>query len=82
MDPKLVVGRNVRRLRKRLGFSQEVLAERATLHRTYIGALERGERNVSLENLVRIARALNVEISELFVGIDTHFTPKDSNNHG
>lgn len=64
-DPKKVVGSKVRELRMRLGVSQEDLAETADLHRTYIGALERGETNISLVNLVRISRALKVRPSVL-----------------
>lgn len=64
-DPKKTVGKNIRRLRKQVGWSQEELAEASELHRTYIGAIERGERNVSLENIVGIARALRVQPSEL-----------------
>lgn len=55
----------MRDLRVSLGYSQERLAERANLHRTYVGSVERGERNVSLENIVRIARALRVKPSQL-----------------
>jgi len=68
-DPKKIFGENVRRLRKKAGWSQEKLAEIAELHRTYIGAIERGERNVSLENIVCIARSLRVAPSELLKGI-------------
>lgn len=58
-------GETIRDIRKQLGISQEGLAERADLHRTYIGGIERGERNVSLENIVAIARALKVSPSYL-----------------
>lgn len=74
MDAKRVFGQNVRRIRKARGFSQEVLAERAGLHRTYIGSVERGERNIALENIVAIAQALNVPIAELVSGIDVEST--------
>jgi len=58
-------GRRVRELRLAAGISQEELAERANLHRTYIGGIERGERNVGILNLLRLARALRVRVSEL-----------------
>jgi transcriptional regulator with XRE-family HTH domain len=68
-NAKSKLGLSVRRLRLKLGYSQEVLAERAGLHRTYVGGVERGERNVSLENIVRIARALEVTPSRLLEGM-------------
>lgn len=52
---------NVRRKRLELGFSQEMLAERAGVHRTYVGMLERAEKNVSIYNIERIANALEVD---------------------
>lgn len=61
-------GARVRMLREQLGLSQESLAEKAGLHRTYIGSIERGERNVSLVNIGKIARALNVAMRDLFNG--------------
>ena len=63
------LGSNVRKFREALGISQEELAERSGLHRTYVGSVERGERNVSLENIVLLARALGEAPSELLVGL-------------
>ena len=56
-----VIATNVRYYRKKAGLSQEKLAERAGLHRTYIGGVERGEYNVSAINIARIAQALDIE---------------------
>jgi transcriptional regulator with XRE-family HTH domain len=58
-------GQRVRELRLKLGMSQESLGDASALHRTYIGSVERGERNVSLENIVRLARALHTTPSNL-----------------
>ena len=58
-------GSKVKTLRLEKGWSQEELARRADLHRTYIGSIERYERNVSLLNVERIAKALNVNIKDL-----------------
>ncbi|MDD4923967.1 MAG: helix-turn-helix transcriptional regulator [Dehalococcoidales bacterium] len=59
-------GNRVREIRNDAGISQEELAFRAGIHRTYLGGIERGERNPSLKNIDRIAKALNIEIAELF----------------
>jgi len=58
-------GDRVRKLRRKNNWSQEELAKRAGLHRTYIGSIERSERNVSLINIERIAKALKVNITDL-----------------
>ena len=58
--------RSVKTLRSEKGWSQDELARRADLHRTYIGSIERHERNVSLLNVERIAKALKVNVKDLF----------------
>lgn len=59
-------GLRVRYFRKRLKLSQEELANKAELHRTYVGAVERGERNISLLNILRLADTLQVTLKDLF----------------
>lgn len=59
-------GHNVQLRRKALGVTQEKLAEMAGLHRTYIGMIERAEKNITLLNIEKLARALNVSINQLF----------------
>lgn len=63
------VGMTVRRFREVLQISQEELADRCGLHRTYIGSVERGERNISLDNIVRLAKSLDVSASQLLEGL-------------
>lgn len=65
-DIKETVGDNVRNYRTKLSWSQEKLAEKSNLHRTYIGAVERGEKNVTIVNLEKISIALGVDIKDLF----------------
>ena len=60
-----VFAANVRRLRDERGLSQEGLAELADLHRTYIGSVERGERNVSIDNMEQVAAALGVALRDM-----------------
>lgn len=67
-DPKILFGHRVRELRKSRGWSQEEFALHVDLDRSYIGGVERGERNISLENICLIATALQVPPSKLFEG--------------
>lgn len=69
--PLVEFGRRVRDKRIAMGLSQEALAAECDLHRTYIGSVERGERNVSLINLLIIARALGIDTSSLVRGLQT-----------
>lgn len=66
IDVKKLFGSSIKVWRNRQGISQEKLGERADLHRTYISDVERGERNLSLESIARLARALNVSVAALF----------------
>ena len=59
-------GNRVRAERTKLGLSQEELASRAGVHRTYIGMIERAEKNITLKNIEKLARALKISIADLF----------------
>lgn len=69
------LGARLRQLRQARGISQERLADLAGLHRTYVGGVERGERNVSLINLLALAHALGVSLSTLAEGVDYEIEP-------
>lgn len=60
------IGKKIRDLRKEKGFSQEGFAYEVGLDRTYMGSVERGERNIAAINLIKIAKTLKVEVGELF----------------
>ena len=64
-----IVGDRIKIYRNKLGYSQETLAEKANLHNTYIGQLERGEKNATLESIEKICLALNISIDTLFKNI-------------
>jgi len=63
-----VLGDNIRVIRKQVGLSQEKLAEKAELDPTYISDVERGQENISVDALMRIAKALGVQVSDLVSG--------------
>jgi transcriptional regulator with XRE-family HTH domain len=65
-DIKATFGKRLRELREAKGMTQEALAHEADLDRTYISSVERGERNISLENIERLALALGVKIKDFF----------------
>ena len=65
-DIKKRFGKAVRKRRRELDFSQEELAEKADLHRTYISSIERGDRNVSIENIEKLVKALDISVSAFF----------------
>lgn len=71
-DFRVQFGRRVREMREGLDLSQEELAERAGLHRNYIGGIERGERNVAILNVVRLAEGLGVTLAELFAPFQSY----------
>src|SRR5699024_11848254 len=66
------IGRNIRKYREQKGWSQEELAFECGLHRTYIGSIERGERNITVLNLITIQNKLEVKISDLFPRSEEH----------
>ena len=64
-DPRLLFGKRLAQLRKKLGWSQEQLALESGLARSYLGGIERGQRNIALLNICRLAETLNVPVSQL-----------------
>ncbi|MCC0697247.1 helix-turn-helix domain-containing protein [Clostridioides sp. ES-S-0048-02] len=64
-----IIGNRIRNYRKRLGYSQETLAEKANLHHTYIGQIERGERSASLHSILKVANVLEIPLEILFENI-------------
>jgi len=65
-DARRLFAKKLRQIRQAQGLSQETLADLAGLHRTYVGSIERSERNVSIDNIERLARALEIDIVEFF----------------
>lgn len=69
-SPRDILAQNLRRLRGARGLSQEGLADLAGLHRTYVGSVERAERNISLDNIAKLATALGVDLPHLLAEWD------------
>ena len=65
-DVKGLIGDRIRQLRKEKGLSQERLGDKSELHYTHIGSIERGEKNWSIDTLIKVAKGLNVEVVDLF----------------
>ena len=65
INGRVLIAANLRRLRAMRGLSQEALADHAGIHRTYLGSVERAERNVAIDNICRLASALDVDVREL-----------------
>jgi transcriptional regulator with XRE-family HTH domain len=74
VNGKRLVAENLRTLRRRVGLSQEALADRAQVHRTYVGAIERAHRNISIELICRLAWALSVHPRDLLGPTSTDTT--------
>jgi transcriptional regulator with XRE-family HTH domain len=68
-DIRVRFGKTLRQRRYKLGVSQEAFADMCELDRTYIGGIERGERNVALVNIEKLAKTLRISVSELFKGV-------------
>lgn len=64
-NARRIFARRLRQIRQLKGLSQEELADRAGLHRTYVGSVERGERNISIDNMERLAKSLEVDMIAL-----------------
>ena len=67
-----MLGKRVRELRRKQGFSQESFADHCGLHRTYMGGIERGEHNLTIQTALTISRGLGISVSKLLSGIEKH----------
>ena len=74
------IGKRIRNYRLSLGLSQEQLAELAGCHPTYIGQIERGEKNATIESIEKISSALNLPLSQLFEKLDNHDAASEGRN--
>jgi transcriptional regulator with XRE-family HTH domain len=71
----VVLGNRIREMRRKKGFSQESFADHCHLHRTYMGGIERGEHNLTIQTALTIARGLGISLSKLFSGIEEELDP-------
>lgn len=69
MEPRVVVGQNIRAHRRRLGITQEALADRADMHPVEVGRAERGARDLRVSTVAKLARGLEIEAHELLRGV-------------
>ncbi len=69
---RFAFGSALRDIRSKAGLSQETLAQKANLNRTYVGDVERGERNISIVNIVKLCRALRVDLPQFFREVQKH----------
>ena len=75
---RAVIGKRIRDLRRRKGFSQEAFADHCGLHRTYMGAIERGEHNLTIQTALTVAQGLEITVSKLLSGIERELTLAES----
>jgi len=69
-DLQVILGKRIRELRSKKGFSQESFADHCGLHRTYMGGIERGERNLTIQTVLTVSKGLGMSMSELLSGIE------------
>jgi transcriptional regulator with XRE-family HTH domain len=78
-DLQKALGQRIRELRLKKGFSQEAFADHCGLHRTYMGAIERGEHNLTIQTVLTIAHGLSIPVSRLLAGIERYI--RDTSEH-
>lgn len=72
---QIMLGKRIRDLRSKAGFSQESFADHCGLHRTYMGGVERGERNLTIQSVMTVAKGLGISMSKLLAGIEKQAEP-------